>query len=83
MTNADLLSARGNPEFAGKYCQHPVTRTGGTCTAFARYEIINPTTDEAYISCGAHMTEYVRLTWVRSGQAAIVKEVPGAWRYHV
>ncbi len=82
MTTPELLSMRGNPEFAGRFCQHALTRTGGTCTAYARYEVVNPTTGEAYISCGAHMAEYIRTTWIRSERAAVVKEIPGQWRTH-
>lgn len=83
MSKDELFGKRGNPEFAGRYCQHEASRTGGTCTAFARYEVINPNTREAYISCGAHLAEYIRMTWIRSDMAAVVKEIPGTWRTHV
>jgi hypothetical protein len=83
VSNDELLTSAGNPEFAGKTCQRAVTRSGSVCGSFARYEVINPNTREAYIACGAHLAEYVRLTWVRAQAAAVVKEIPGMWRNYV
>ena len=82
MSKDELTSKRGNPEFAGHMCQHETTRSDRACSAFARYEVINPNTREAYISCGAHLAEYIRITWIRADAAAVVKEIPGQWRIH-
>jgi len=76
------VSRRGNPEFAGQECGHegPSRTRGARCTAFARYEVIAPESQEAHLSCGAHLAEFIRGVWLMTGNAAIVKEVPGMWR---
>lgn len=68
------ISRRGNSEFAGRLCDHE------GCSVYARYEVVAPQSQEARLSCGSHLGEMVRAVWTFAKTAAVIKEVPGAWR---
>ena len=78
------ISRRGNPDFAGRICQSHGSRMNKAkpCHAFARYEVVTPLSGEAFLSCGAHMAEFIRAVWLLHETAAVVREVPGMWREH-
>lgn len=72
------MTRRGNPEFAGHMCQFTKRANGVNCPYPARYEVIVPDSQEAYLACASHLAEAVRIIWVK-GTAAVIKQVPGSW----
>lgn len=75
------LSKRGNGDYAGATCQFTMQAKDGfkPCPHYARYEVVVADTQECFLSCRRHISAAISEVWDK-GVAAVVKQVPGAWR---
>lgn len=75
--------------FAGKRCALMVLGQGyggrnplsHPCMKYARYAVSSDGTPETTeLSCGQHISDVIRKTWIKHGTGAVVQEIPGMWR---
>lgn len=73
-----IASRKSDPKLAGEYC------TEIPCRQYARYGVTRDLGDGVLADpegfCGQHLGEALRAVWAKHNTAAVVQEVPGAWR---
>ncbi len=80
----EIASRTSDPKLAGSYCTF-ANAAGVLCVEYARYAVTYDPGDGQQAAdpdgvCGRHLSEAVRQAWTRHKRAAVVQEVPGAWR---